>query len=250
MVVFICDSCQESLNRGKVKSHHCKHFWSVSCVDCGKQFEGQEYEKHISCYSEQEKYTGKKEKHKDEWVDCVMGALDRLGNNPTAKKALDTILSRIDPATVPKKKQKLVNLCKSSLGYLKEDTVSAVFDAIDSLRKEKLAEREKSKAEEKQRKEQEKSLSIDKAKTEPSVKIHTESESIVDSNVDLTKQRKKLKKKLKKSETSSLALQDLIEEFGTKKAIKRVVREFPDTFDIEKTEDGERRVKLRTEQVS
>ena len=60
MVFFICDACQETLKKNKVEQHclKCRNCWVLSCVDCGKHFEGDAYAQHTSCISEAEKYEG------------------------------------------------------------------------------------------------------------------------------------------------------------------------------------------------
>ncbi|KAJ4459846.1 putative cell growth-regulating nucleolar protein [Paratrimastix pyriformis] len=58
MVTFCCDCCNASLKKGKVKQHlqSCCRGSSVSCIDCGKVFQGFDFEQHNSCISEAEKY--------------------------------------------------------------------------------------------------------------------------------------------------------------------------------------------------
>ena len=44
----------------KVDQHcyKCRECWILSCIDCGKQFEGDAYKQHTSCISEAQKYQG------------------------------------------------------------------------------------------------------------------------------------------------------------------------------------------------
>ena len=238
MVVFICDGCQESLSRAKVKAHSVRcNSQVVSCVDCGRRFEGAEYEKHISCVSESQKYTGKTDKKQDEWANCVLEAVS-LVEDPTAAKAFENIVARIGPATVPKKKQKFVNLCKSSHGNLKEGTVSQIWNAIERVKKNRAEAREA-----------EKQSAFLKQKEsiaeEPKVTTAIITETAEDEEErELNSQRKLLKKALKKVDGEGLLLKDLVEEFGRKKTVKRIVRQFPNEFEIEKGESG-KKVKLR-----
>ena len=59
MVSFVCDQCQTTLRKAKVD----QHYWgcrmdSVSCVDCGNTFWGDDFKSHTSCISEAEKHMG------------------------------------------------------------------------------------------------------------------------------------------------------------------------------------------------
>lgn len=60
MVTFTCGACGESVKKAKVEAHcfRCKECWVLSCVDCGKDFQGDAYAAHTSCISEAEKYQG------------------------------------------------------------------------------------------------------------------------------------------------------------------------------------------------
>jgi len=57
MVSFVCDECQETVKKPKVPTHlsRCGSY-SVSCIDCGKSFGRNEFNGHISCITEDEKY--------------------------------------------------------------------------------------------------------------------------------------------------------------------------------------------------
>ena len=45
MPVFICEGCNETLKRNKVAQHQwsCKRCWVLSCMDCNRRFEGEDY---------------------------------------------------------------------------------------------------------------------------------------------------------------------------------------------------------------
>ena len=60
MVFFVCEGCNESLKKNKVDAHasRCRNCWAVTCVDCSKTFEGDDYRQHTACISEAEKYEG------------------------------------------------------------------------------------------------------------------------------------------------------------------------------------------------
>uniref|UniRef100_A0A2A4IVN6 Zinc finger C2H2 LYAR-type domain-containing protein n=1 Tax=Heliothis virescens TaxID=7102 RepID=A0A2A4IVN6_HELVI len=63
MVVFTCGHCGESVQKPKVEKHYltiCRNRNpNLSCMDCFKDFLGQDYESHIKCITEEERYSGK-----------------------------------------------------------------------------------------------------------------------------------------------------------------------------------------------
>lgn len=68
MVSFICNACGQTVRKTQVEKHYqndCRNCNVLSCIDCGKDFHGDEYVGHTSCISEAEKYQGKLYKPKD-----------------------------------------------------------------------------------------------------------------------------------------------------------------------------------------
>ena len=240
MVVFICDGCQESLNRGKVKTHilQCRKSYVLSCVDCGARFEGNAYEKHTSCYSESEKYTGKRDKKQDEWSETVQEALESI-TDMAAKNGFESIIAKIGETTVPRKKPKFVNMCKSSHAYLKPATVDTIWTALEQAIKRKAEEREKIRQAEILKK---KEMELQK-KAEADSGTTKEKQGNEAEEPNLESQKKRLKKLLKKADGQSILFTDLADDFGSKKAIKRLAKSYPDTFAIEKV-DSHRAIKL------
>jgi len=129
MVWFDCQ-CGESLKKPSVAKHlqhrNCEF---VTCVDCSTTFHGSEYETHIKCISEAQKYMGnlyqadsKREGAKqDDWLSAVTDAfakyqgplrylVDRLcqyDNIPRKQKAFENFVAnslnlKRDPNTVTK----------------------------------------------------------------------------------------------------------------------------------------------------
>lgn len=61
MVSFICNACGQTVRKNQVEKHYqtqCSSCCVLSCIDCGKDFAGNEYTSHNSCISEAEKYQG------------------------------------------------------------------------------------------------------------------------------------------------------------------------------------------------
>nr|XP_008272358.1 cell growth-regulating nucleolar protein isoform X3 [Oryctolagus cuniculus] len=61
MVFFTCNACGESVKKVQVEKHVsvCRSCDSLSCIDCGRDFWGDDYKNHVKCVSEDQKYGGK-----------------------------------------------------------------------------------------------------------------------------------------------------------------------------------------------
>ncbi|XP_028738201.1 cell growth-regulating nucleolar protein isoform X3 [Peromyscus leucopus] len=61
MVFFTCNACGESVKKVQVEKHVsvCRNCECLSCIDCGKDFWGDDYKSHVKCISEGQKYGGK-----------------------------------------------------------------------------------------------------------------------------------------------------------------------------------------------
>ena len=125
MVVFICEACNETLKRNKVASHWCRNFWYLSCMDCNKRFEGDEYLSHTTCVSEAERYQGALYVHKDNkgevkqqaWMSSVQKRLDEADGSAKLRPFMERLLAYDN---VPRKRTKFINFAKNSLN-LKQD---------------------------------------------------------------------------------------------------------------------------------
>ena len=84
MVFFTCNACGSSLKKNQVEKHYlseCPRCEVLSCMDCGRDFHGDEYASHTKCISEAEKYqgglfresgsSGKGEKKQQEWLEVL-----------------------------------------------------------------------------------------------------------------------------------------------------------------------------------
>ncbi|KAL7078265.1 hypothetical protein ACQ4LE_001906 [Meloidogyne hapla] len=59
MVFFICNNCNESLNKNQIKKHllNCKNCL-FTCIDCQKVFNNKSIKLHLNCFDENEKEFG------------------------------------------------------------------------------------------------------------------------------------------------------------------------------------------------
>jgi len=59
MVSFSCEGCNDTMVKKKVAPHINWCQSAVTCIDCGKTFDGQTFKQHNQCMTEDEKYQGK-----------------------------------------------------------------------------------------------------------------------------------------------------------------------------------------------
>lgn len=140
MVYFYCDACGESLKKNQVEKHRykCRGCCVVSCVDCGHNFRGNEYESHTKCISEEEKYSGKNYKPKPNankgevkqelWTQQVQQAIDKA-SDPKIQNVLQQLYNY---SNIPRKKVKFENFLFNSLHLRNTALVSKVWEAISA----------------------------------------------------------------------------------------------------------------------
>ncbi|XP_077157760.1 cell growth-regulating nucleolar protein isoform X2 [Paroedura picta] len=122
MVVFTCNSCGESVKKVQVEKHvnMCRHCEYLSCMDCGKDFWGEDYKCHVKCVSEDQKYGGKgyeAKTHKgdikqQEWIQKIHEATEKVNISPKVRDILQQ-MNAFD--NIPRKKAKFQNWMKNSL---------------------------------------------------------------------------------------------------------------------------------------
>ncbi|KAJ8715607.1 hypothetical protein PYW07_010089 [Mythimna separata] len=126
MVVFTCGHCGESVTKPKVEKHYlvaCRNRNpNLSCMDCFKDFHGNEYESHIKCITEEERYSGKGfvakekkgEKKQNTWVEMLTSVLDEQKSAPrNVLRIIETITKHNN---TPRKKPKFINFVKNVCG--------------------------------------------------------------------------------------------------------------------------------------
>ncbi|XP_048827718.1 cell growth-regulating nucleolar protein [Brienomyrus brachyistius] len=146
MVFFTCNACGESLKKAQVDKHVfiCRGCEVLSCIDCGKDFWGDDYKNHTQCISEDQKYGGKgyeaKSKKGDvkqqQWIQRIHEAMNKPGINPKLKDVLNQVSSY---ENVPRKKAKFQNWMKNSLrihSAALQDQVWEIFSAASGSQPE------------------------------------------------------------------------------------------------------------------
>ncbi|KAJ8382286.1 hypothetical protein SKAU_G00030640 [Synaphobranchus kaupii] len=122
MVFFTCNACGESLKKAQVEKHVniCRGCETLSCIDCGKDFWGDDYKNHLKCISEDQKYGGKGFEAKSnkgdvkqqQWIQRIHEAMNKPGISAKLKDVLSQVSSYDN---VPRKKAKFQNWMKNSL---------------------------------------------------------------------------------------------------------------------------------------
>ncbi|XP_076248611.1 uncharacterized protein LOC143188298 [Calliopsis andreniformis] len=127
MVVFTCNNCGETLQKPKVAKHYefqCRTAPFVSCIDCFKDFRGEEYAAHTKCISEAQRYGGKDyvpkagankgERKQQEWINIVNNILNSETKLSNAERSFLKTLSKYE--NIPRKKAKFLNFVRSAMG--------------------------------------------------------------------------------------------------------------------------------------
>ncbi|KAM6946637.1 cell growth-regulating nucleolar protein [Lycodopsis pacificus] len=142
MVFFTCNGCGESLKKAQVDKHvgMCRGCQVLSCIDCGKDFWGDDYKNHVKCISEDQKYGGKGYEAKSnkgdvkqqQWLQRVQDAMNKPGVSAKLKGVLQQVSSYDN---VPRKKAKFQNWMRNSLKIANtslHDEVWDIFAVADS----------------------------------------------------------------------------------------------------------------------
>lgn len=140
MVFFTCGQCGEALKKAQVEKHYqtrCRQNNVFSCIDCGKDFWGKDYEQHTKCISEEEKYSGKNfvpkanankgEVKQQQWTQQVQAAIDKVKANPQLRDLLERMK---DYPNIPRKKAKFENFLRNSLRVRNTGLMAQVWDLI------------------------------------------------------------------------------------------------------------------------
>ncbi|XP_040890098.1 cell growth-regulating nucleolar protein [Toxotes jaculatrix] len=137
MVFFTCNACGESLKKGQVDKHvsMCRGCQVLSCIDCGKDFWGDDYKNHVKCISEDQKYGGKGYEAKankgdvkqQQWIQRIHEAMNKPGISAKLKNVL-TQVSTYD--NVPRKKAKFQNWMRNSLKIANSSLHDEVWDIL------------------------------------------------------------------------------------------------------------------------
>ena len=150
MVVFACNACGASVKKNQVEKHYqqqCRRCESLSCMDCGKDFWGEEYKQHNKCITEEAKYAAKGwepkasankgERKQEAWIETINRAVANATDMaPGVRDLLGTITQH---SNIPRKKKKFDNFVCNSIrvrNRLIVDEAWKVFEAAIAKEKE------------------------------------------------------------------------------------------------------------------
>ncbi|CAK9829178.1 Cell growth-regulating nucleolar protein [Anthophora retusa] len=147
MVVFTCNNCGDTIQKPKVAKHyefHCRTAQFLTCVDCFKDFRGEEYITHTKCITEAERYGGKGyvpkasankgEKKQQEWLNIVNNVLNDETNLSKPERNFLNTLSRHE--NIPRKRAKFLNFVQSVVGQrVNQAVVESVWNKMETAYK-------------------------------------------------------------------------------------------------------------------
>ncbi|XP_076673500.1 uncharacterized protein LOC143371787 [Andrena cerasifolii] len=150
MVVFTCNNCGDALQKPKVAKHYefqCRTAPFVSCVDCFKDFRGEEYVAHTKCITEAQRYGGKNyvskagankgERKQQEWLNIVNSILNSETKLSNSERNFLKSLSKFE--NIPRKKAKFLNFVRTAVPQ-KANTalVDSVWNIMETAYKENV----------------------------------------------------------------------------------------------------------------
>ncbi|XP_037685321.1 cell growth-regulating nucleolar protein isoform X2 [Choloepus didactylus] len=152
MVFFTCNACGESVKKVQVEKHVaiCRNCECLSCIDCGKDFWGNDYKNHVKCISEDQKYGGRGyegKTHKGDikqqaWIQKISELIKRPNVSPKVRELLEQI-SGYD--NVPRKRVKFQNWMKNSLKVHNEPILDQVWNIFSEASSSEPVGREQDK---------------------------------------------------------------------------------------------------------
>lgn len=138
MVFFTCDYCNESLKKNQVEKHvfKCRNCMSVTCIDCGVSFYGDDYAGHLVCVSEAEKYEkslykkNEKLSPQDAWMQAIAISISDAVSAPADIQKYLPRLSEFN--NIPRNKKKFGNFLANSLRIQSPVIVDGLWNHISS----------------------------------------------------------------------------------------------------------------------
>ncbi|NXI50828.1 LYAR protein, partial [Chloroceryle aenea] len=220
MVVFTCSACGESVKKAQVEKHVniCRNCQCLSCMDCGKDFWGDDYKEHMRCVSEDQKYGGKDFEAKtnkgdakqQEWIQKIHEVMKKPNISPKVRNILEQMRAFDN---IPRKKVKFQNWMKNSLRITDSALQDQVWDIFSEATRNISSEKEQDKPQQKK----------EGRSTESGEKTMPEENGITDDKIEKKKNKREQKEerqKSKKKEKKDLKLENQSELKMSKKSKK------------------------------
>ncbi|XP_010293804.1 PREDICTED: cell growth-regulating nucleolar protein [Phaethon lepturus] len=157
MVVFTCNACGESVKKAQVEKHVniCRNCQCLSCMDCGKDFWGDDYKEHVRCVSEDQKYGGKDFEARtnkggakqQEWIQKIHEVMKKPNISPKVQNILEKM--RVFD-NIPRKKVKFQNWMKNSLRISDSTLQDQVWDIFFEATRNTSSEKKQDKPQQKE----------------------------------------------------------------------------------------------------
>ncbi|NXG63127.1 LYAR protein, partial [Hemiprocne comata] len=220
MVVFTCSACGESVKKAQVEKHVniCRNCQCLSCMDCGKDFWGDDYKEHVRCVSEDQKYGGKDFEAKtnkgdakqQEWIQKIHEVMKKPNISPKVRNVLEQM--RVFD-NIPRKKVKFQNWMKNSLRISDSTLQDQVWNIFSEATRNISSEKEQGKPQQKQ----------EGKSAETEEKTMAEENGIPGDKIEKKKnkrERKEERQKNQKKEKKDLKLENQSEVKKSKKSKK------------------------------
>nr|XP_009934644.1 PREDICTED: cell growth-regulating nucleolar protein [Opisthocomus hoazin] len=220
MVVFACNACGESVKKAQVEKHVnvCRNCQCLSCMDCGKDFWGDDYKEHVKCISEDQKYGGKDFEAKTNkgfvlYTDMINNFHEVMKKPNISPKVRNVLQQMRVFDNIPRKKVKFQNWMKNSLRITDSTLQDQVWDVFSDATRNISSEKEQDKPQQKK----------EGQSAETGEKTTAEENGITDDKIERKKskrERKEERQKNKKKEKKDLKLENQSEVKKSKKSKK------------------------------
>ncbi|XP_005517897.1 PREDICTED: cell growth-regulating nucleolar protein [Pseudopodoces humilis] len=231
MVVFTCNACGEAVKKAQVEKHVniCRNCQCLSCMDCGKDFWGDDYKEHVKCVSEDQKYggkgfeakTNKGDAKQQEWIQKIHEVMKKPNISPKVRNILEQM--RVFN-NIPRKKVKFQNWIKNSLRINDSKLQDQVWDVFSEATGNISNEKEQDKPQQKEEQESADTGENTKAEENRITEAKTERKKS-------KRERKEERQKNKKKEKKDLKLENQAEVKKSKKS-KKGKESVEDEFEI------------------
>ncbi|XP_041909366.1 cell growth-regulating nucleolar protein [Corvus kubaryi] len=231
MVVFTCNACGEAVKKAQVEKHVniCRNCQCLSCMDCGKDFWGDDYKEHVKCVSEDQKYggkgfeakTNKGDAKQQEWIQKIHEVMKKPNITPKVRNILEQMRAFDN---IPRKKVKFQNWIKNSLRIHDNALQDQVWDVFSEATRNISNEKEQDKPQQKE----------EHQSAETGEKTMAEENGITDEKTERKKskrERKEERQKNKKKEKKDLKLENQAEVKKNKKS-KKGKESVEDEFEV------------------
>uniref|UniRef100_A0A8C5TG85 Ly1 antibody reactive n=1 Tax=Malurus cyaneus samueli TaxID=2593467 RepID=A0A8C5TG85_9PASS len=231
MVVFTCNACGEAVKKAQVEKHVniCRNCQYLSCMDCGKDFWGDDYKEHVRCVSEDQKYGGKGFEAKinkgdakqQEWIQKIHEVMKKPNINPKVRNVLEQMRTFDN---IPRKRVKFQNWIKNSLKINDSTLQDQVWDVFSEATRNISNEKEQDKPQQKE----------ERQSAETGEKTMAEENGVTDDKTERKKskrERKEERQKNKKREKKDLKLENQMDVKKRKKS-KKGKESMEDDFEI------------------